>query len=97
MIDGKLTEQSKFLTGASKMTQRFSVGSFIFKDMASTSSSSQVLSVKGTEPCTDKWKISVALNLHFFQQLYMHCEMSLRDPTPTLSAKACNYDAATRK
>lgn len=42
MIDGKLNEQSKFLTGASKMSQKFSIGAFVFKDMVSSSSSSQV-------------------------------------------------------
>ncbi|XP_040893065.1 zona pellucida sperm-binding protein 3 [Toxotes jaculatrix] len=43
MIDGKVTEQSKFLSGASKMVQKFSVGAFIFKNTGSTSSSSQQL------------------------------------------------------
>ncbi|XP_040001668.1 zona pellucida sperm-binding protein 3 [Xiphias gladius] len=71
MIDGKVTEQSKFLSGASKMVQKFSVDAFIFKDMASTSSSSQ--------------------------QLYMHCEISMRKLTPTPSSKACNYDPANKK
>lgn len=42
MIDGKVTVLSKFLTGASKMVQKFSVGSLIFKDTASTLST-QVL------------------------------------------------------
>ncbi|KAI3352847.1 hypothetical protein L3Q82_019423 [Scortum barcoo] len=43
MVDGKVTKQSKFLTGASKMVQKFSVDAMIFKDMASTSSSPQQL------------------------------------------------------
>ncbi|XP_041838382.1 zona pellucida sperm-binding protein 3 [Melanotaenia boesemani] len=37
MIDGKLSMQSKFLAGDSKMVQKFSVGAFIFKDSSSTS------------------------------------------------------------
>lgn len=49
MIDGKVTDQSKFLTGTSKMVQKFSVGALIFKDVASTSAS-QVLSRTN---CTD--------------------------------------------
>ncbi|KAM7009831.1 zona pellucida sperm-binding protein 3 [Tautogolabrus adspersus] len=43
MIDSKLTEQSKFLTGDSKMAQKFSVGALIFKDSVSSSSSTQQL------------------------------------------------------
>ncbi|XP_034543600.1 zona pellucida sperm-binding protein 3 [Notolabrus celidotus] len=43
MIDGKLTDQSKFLTGDSKMVQKFSIGALIFKDSISSSSSSQQL------------------------------------------------------
>ncbi|XP_070781317.1 zona pellucida sperm-binding protein 3 [Enoplosus armatus] len=43
MIDGKMTEQSKFIASASKMVQKFSVGALIFKDKVSTSSSSQQL------------------------------------------------------
>lgn len=42
MIDGKVTDQSKFLAGASKKTQRFSVGAFIFKDAVDTQTSTQV-------------------------------------------------------
>lgn len=42
MIDGKVTDQSKFLAGASKKTQRFSIGAFIFKDMVSSQTSTQV-------------------------------------------------------
>ncbi|XP_061572777.1 zona pellucida sperm-binding protein 3 [Cololabis saira] len=38
MIDGKVTIQSKFLLGNSTSTQKFSVGSFIFKDGTSTTS-----------------------------------------------------------
>ncbi|XP_053275483.1 zona pellucida sperm-binding protein 3 [Pleuronectes platessa] len=43
MIDSKLISQSKFLSGSSKMSQRFQVSAFIFKDMVSTSSVSQQL------------------------------------------------------
>ncbi|XP_070843097.1 zona pellucida sperm-binding protein 3 [Chaetodon trifascialis] len=43
MVDGKVTSQSKFLSGSSKMVQKFSVGSLIFKNAVSTSSSSQQL------------------------------------------------------
>nr|XP_057914522.1 zona pellucida sperm-binding protein 3 [Doryrhamphus excisus] len=32
-----------------------------------------------------------------FQQLYLHCELSMGDPTPTQSSKACNYDQASKK
>ncbi|XP_017272410.2 zona pellucida sperm-binding protein 3 isoform X2 [Kryptolebias marmoratus] len=41
MIDGKVTTQSKFLTGDSKMTQKFSVAAFIFKEGASSTSPQQ--------------------------------------------------------
>lgn len=44
MVDGKVTTQSKFLPCSSKMAQKFTVGSLIFKDMASTSSSQVLLS-----------------------------------------------------
>ncbi|XP_077427768.1 zona pellucida sperm-binding protein 3 [Vanacampus margaritifer] len=30
-------------------------------------------------------------------QLYLHCEFSMGDPTPTSSSKACNYHRATQK
>ncbi|XP_041640666.1 zona pellucida sperm-binding protein 3 [Cheilinus undulatus] len=40
MIDGKLTDQSKFLPGDSKMVQKFSVGALIFSSSVSSSSSS---------------------------------------------------------
>ncbi|XP_073329199.1 zona pellucida sperm-binding protein 3 [Pagrus major] len=70
MIDGKVTVQSKFLMGASKMVQKFSVGSLIFKDTASSASS---------------------------QELFMHCEISMGNLTPTQSSKACSYDATTKK
>ncbi|XP_061130985.1 zona pellucida sperm-binding protein 3 [Syngnathus typhle] len=30
-------------------------------------------------------------------QLYLHCEFSMGDPTPTSSLKACNYHRATKK
>ncbi|XP_035515495.1 zona pellucida sperm-binding protein 3 [Morone saxatilis] len=43
MIDGVVTDQSKFITDSSKMTQKFSVGALIFQDNISTSSSSQQL------------------------------------------------------
>ncbi|KAM9363609.1 zona pellucida sperm-binding protein 3 [Symphorus nematophorus] len=43
MTDGKVTTQSKFLPGASKMVLKFSLGSMIFKDVASSSSSTQQL------------------------------------------------------
>ncbi|XP_044047435.1 zona pellucida sperm-binding protein 3 [Siniperca chuatsi] len=43
MIDGKVTKQSKFLTCASKMVQKFSVGALIFKGHVSTHASSQQL------------------------------------------------------
>ncbi|KAM8771514.1 zona pellucida sperm-binding protein 3 [Acanthopagrus schlegelii] len=42
MIDSKVTVLSKFLTGTSKMVQKFSVGALIFKDTASTSSTRQL-------------------------------------------------------
>uniref|UniRef100_UPI0037E88625 zona pellucida sperm-binding protein 3 n=1 Tax=Semicossyphus pulcher TaxID=241346 RepID=UPI0037E88625 len=42
MIDGKLTDQSKFITGDSMMVQKFSVGALIFKDSVSTSTSQQL-------------------------------------------------------
>ncbi|XP_077575619.1 zona pellucida sperm-binding protein 3 [Stigmatopora nigra] len=32
-----------------------------------------------------------------FSQLYLHCELSMGDPTPTSSLKACNYHQATKK
>ncbi|XP_010732496.2 zona pellucida sperm-binding protein 3 [Larimichthys crocea] len=70
MVDGKVSYQSKFLTGSSKMVQKFSVGALIFKDQASTSSS---------------------------KQLYMHCDISLGELTPTQSSKACNYDSTSKK
>ncbi|TKS69128.1 Zona pellucida sperm-binding protein 3 [Collichthys lucidus] len=70
MVDGKVSYQSKFLTGSSKMVQKFSVGALIFKDQASTSSS---------------------------KQLYMHCDVSLGELTPTQSSKACNYDFTSKK
>uniref|UniRef100_A0A3P8TQN9 ZP domain-containing protein n=1 Tax=Amphiprion percula TaxID=161767 RepID=A0A3P8TQN9_AMPPE len=38
MIDGKVTLQSKFLPANSKKVQKFSVGAFIFKNTASTTS-----------------------------------------------------------
>ncbi|XP_029299249.1 zona pellucida sperm-binding protein 3 [Cottoperca gobio] len=31
------------------------------------------------------------------QQLYMHCELSVGTLTPTLTSKACNYDAGSNK
>ncbi|CAJ1052664.1 zona pellucida sperm-binding protein 3 [Xyrichtys novacula] len=43
MIDSKLTDQSKFLTGNSKTMQKFSIGALVFKDSVSSSSSSQQL------------------------------------------------------
>ncbi|XP_062244804.1 zona pellucida sperm-binding protein 3 [Platichthys flesus] len=43
MIDSKLISQSKFLSGSSKMSQKFQVSAFIFKDRVSTSSVSQQL------------------------------------------------------
>ncbi|XP_076001815.1 zona pellucida sperm-binding protein 3 [Genypterus blacodes] len=43
MIDGKATVQSKFLIDASSMVQKFQIGSFIFKDMAASGSSSMQL------------------------------------------------------
>ncbi|XP_068607060.1 zona pellucida sperm-binding protein 3 [Brachionichthys hirsutus] len=70
MIDAEVTDQSKFHDGPSKMIQKFSVGSFVFKDRASISA--------------------------LPQQLYMHCEMSVGDVTPTQSSKACNYDLETQ-
>ncbi|KAG8015138.1 Zona pellucida sperm-binding protein 3 [Nibea albiflora] len=42
MVDSKVSYQSKFLSGSSKMVQKFSVGALIFKDQASTSSSKQL-------------------------------------------------------
>ncbi|XP_037546191.1 zona pellucida sperm-binding protein 3 [Nematolebias whitei] len=38
MVDSKVSTQSKFLTGDSKTTQKFSVGAFLFKRGASTTS-----------------------------------------------------------
>lgn len=49
MIDGKVTDQSKFLTGASKKTLRFSVGALIFKDMVSSLPSTQVVPKNATD------------------------------------------------
>lgn len=46
MIDSKANQQSKFLTGSSKMAQKFSVGALVFKDLVTPSSTSQVPSVK---------------------------------------------------
>ncbi|XP_060941286.1 zona pellucida sperm-binding protein 3 [Limanda limanda] len=43
MIDSKLIAQSKFLSGSSKMSQKFQVSAFIFKDRVSTSSGLQQL------------------------------------------------------
>ncbi|KAM9857697.1 zona pellucida sperm-binding protein 3 [Aulostomus maculatus] len=42
MIDGKVTQLSKFLPGSSKITQKFSVGAFVFKDVLSQSPSQQL-------------------------------------------------------
>uniref|UniRef100_A0A3B5AR75 Zona pellucida sperm-binding protein 3-like n=1 Tax=Stegastes partitus TaxID=144197 RepID=A0A3B5AR75_9TELE len=42
MIDGKVMLQSKFLPADSKMVQKFSVGAFIFKNVASTTSQQQL-------------------------------------------------------
>lgn len=49
MVDGKVSYQSKFLTGSSKMVQKFSVGALIFKDQASTSSSKVLSKASGTK------------------------------------------------
>ncbi|CAK6962868.1 zona pellucida sperm-binding protein 3 [Scomber scombrus] len=43
MIDGKMNKQSKFLTGDSKMTQKFTVGAFVFKDLLTSGSTTQQL------------------------------------------------------
>ncbi|XP_068178602.1 zona pellucida sperm-binding protein 3 isoform X2 [Antennarius striatus] len=70
LIDGMMTDQSKFHDGPSKIIQKFSVGAIVFKDKASISLSPQ--------------------------QLYMHCDISVGDVTPTQSSKACNYDPETK-
>ncbi|KAG7223844.1 hypothetical protein INR49_026527, partial [Caranx melampygus] len=43
MMDSKANQQSKFLTGSSKMVQKFCVGALIFKDLLTPSSTSQQL------------------------------------------------------
>nr|XP_019939325.1 PREDICTED: zona pellucida sperm-binding protein 3-like [Paralichthys olivaceus] len=43
MVDSKLALQSKFLSGSSKVSQKFQVGAFVFKDQVSTTSTSQQL------------------------------------------------------
>uniref|UniRef100_A0A3Q3LIK0 Zona pellucida glycoprotein 3c n=1 Tax=Mastacembelus armatus TaxID=205130 RepID=A0A3Q3LIK0_9TELE len=71
MIDGMMTKQSKFLTGSSKMAQRFSVSAFFFKDASSASSQklymhceafigkltpTQSSKACNYDPATKKWK-----------------------------------------
>lgn len=98
MVDGKVTGQSKFLSGSSKMVQKFSVGSLIFKNAVSTSSSSQVWSrTSGANLCCLYRECKLTLEPDVFQQLYMHCEVLLGKLSPTQSSKACNYDPATKK
>uniref|UniRef100_A0A1A8MKX9 Zona pellucida glycoprotein 3c n=1 Tax=Nothobranchius pienaari TaxID=704102 RepID=A0A1A8MKX9_9TELE len=41
MVDGKVVTQSKFLSGDSKMIQKFSVGAFIFRQGVSSTSPQQ--------------------------------------------------------
>ncbi|XP_071764874.2 zona pellucida sperm-binding protein 3 [Centroberyx gerrardi] len=43
MVDGMVTDQSKFITDASEMTQTFRIGAFIFKDMVSSAASPKQL------------------------------------------------------
>lgn len=97
MIDGKANYQSKFLTGSSKMVQKFSVGALVFKDLITPSSTSQVLSVKWAVYCICHCVSPLHWNPMSFQQLYMHCEMSKGPLTPTPASKACNYDPVTKK
>ncbi|XP_044202142.1 zona pellucida sperm-binding protein 3 [Thunnus albacares] len=96
MIDGKLNAQSKFLTGSSKMTQRFSVGAFIFKDTASSSSTQQLYmhcdislgkltptpSSKACsyDPATKKWK-----ELYGDDSVCACCESSCSSSQPRAS------------
>ncbi|XP_056136430.1 zona pellucida sperm-binding protein 3 [Lampris incognitus] len=61
MIDGKMTEQSKFLTHTSKLSQKFRIGAFVFQDMASNLASPKRLYMHceitlGTTPPTPSWK-----------------------------------------
>lgn len=42
MVDSKVAYQSKFLTSSSKMSQKFTVGSMVFKDKPISSSKTQV-------------------------------------------------------
>lgn len=98
MIDGKVTDQSKFLTGTSKMVQKFSVGALTFQQTVPTSSSSQVRSrASGTNLYCLYGERMLTLKPDVFQQLYMHCEVSVEKLSPTQSSKACNYDPATKK
>lgn len=59
MIDGKVTDQSKFYTGDSKMVQKFSIGAMVFKDSVSSSESSQVLFEKKN-----------SIELHFVKYIF---------------------------
>ncbi|XP_034457220.1 zona pellucida sperm-binding protein 3 [Hippoglossus hippoglossus] len=97
MIDSKFASQSKFLRGSSKMSQKFQVVSFVFKDQVSTSSMSQQLymhcdvtlgpltaSYKACnyDSATKKWKA-----LYGDDSVCTCCETNCPSPLPKVSKK----------
>ncbi|XP_067115955.1 zona pellucida sperm-binding protein 3-like, partial [Osmerus mordax] len=69
MVDGRYSEQSQFISHATKTVLKFTIGSFIFEGMSKTSTP---------------------------KELYMHCDISVGDVTPTESAKSCNYNPGSK-
>lgn len=95
MVDGVVSDHSKFLTSNSKLVQRFTMPAVAFD---TNSPSSIKVDSKATWINSELRECKTeSLYPPSPQKLYMHCQIAVGHENATESHKTCNYDPANKR
>lgn len=94
MLDGKMSDKSKFLPCSSKSVQKFDMPTIVLN--GSMSSATEQVKYFLINPAFRE-RENLTTPPHFPQKLFMHCETSWGPEKATESQKACNYNLKEKR